>query len=130
MLTLLAFVALISQPPLPPPPTNDPFVLFFDHASFKLDAGMENLVANIQKAFERSGAKRIKLVGHADRKGSSTFNLQLSRRRAAAVKAALVARGVPDEVISVDGRGEDFPIVETADGVSEVQNRYVVVWMN
>ena len=37
-------------------------------------------------------------------------------RRANAVKGALVAQGVPEGAISVEGRGESEPMVQTDDG--------------
>lgn len=127
MLTLLASVALVSQPLPPAPAIFDPFILWFEYASVELTPRQNDLVANIQKAFEAAKAKRIEIVGHADCKGSSSFNLQLSLRRAEAVKAALVSRGVPGKAIVVDGVGEDWPLIQTEDGVPERQNRYVSV---
>jgi outer membrane protein OmpA-like peptidoglycan-associated protein len=67
----------------------------------------------------------VKLVGHADRSGSDTYNQALSLRRANAVKGALVREGVSESMIAVDGRGESEPMVPTADGVREPQNRRV-----
>lgn len=49
----------------------------------------------------------------------------LSLRRANAVRAALVARGVSPDSITVVGRGETEPDVPTADGVKEQANRLV-----
>lgn len=55
---------------------------------------------------ERYPELDISLAGHADRRGGKDYNLGLSERRAAAVKAALVARNVAEERIRVDARGE------------------------
>ena len=48
-------------------------------------------------------------------------------RRAAAVKAGLVRRGVPAEIIKVEARGEAEPLVDTRDGVPDFQNRRVAI---
>jgi outer membrane protein OmpA-like peptidoglycan-associated protein len=127
MLTLLLRLAVLAQSVPAPPQLKDPFLLFFDHASAEVGARHTYLLVNIEKAVQATQAKRVEIVGHADRKGSSRFNLALSRRRAAAIKAALVRRGVPERVITVDAVGEDRPIVPTADGVAEAQNRFVTV---
>jgi len=65
------------------------------------------------------------VTGHADRAGSEAYNMELSLRRANAVRAALVARGVSPDSITVAGRGETEPDVPTADGVEEQVNRRV-----
>ena len=48
----------------------------------------------------------ISVVGHADRIGKNTYNQKLSERRAQAVKAYLVRKGVPADKIQTEGRGE------------------------
>ncbi len=67
------------------------------------------------------------LGGHADRSGSADYNVGLSQRRADAVKAYLGGRGVPDGAMSTEAFGESRPLVETADGVREPQNRRVEI---
>jgi outer membrane protein OmpA-like peptidoglycan-associated protein len=51
----------------------------------------------------------------------------LSRRRALAVRAALIAAGVEPGRISIAAHGERRPLVATADGVPEAQNRFVTI---
>ncbi len=54
----------------------------------------------------------IRLSGYADRLGADAYNLSLSQRRAEAVKAHLVAKGVPSESVAAMGRGEADPVVD------------------
>jgi outer membrane protein OmpA-like peptidoglycan-associated protein len=61
------------------------------------------------------------------RPGSEQYNLALSLRRAEAVKAAMIKQGVPASLIVVVGKGESQPLVPTADGVREPQNRRVEI---
>ncbi len=49
-------------------------------------------------------------VGYADRIGSEEYNKNLSIRRAEAVKAHLVSRGIDPSRIFVDGKGEANPV--------------------
>jgi outer membrane protein OmpA-like peptidoglycan-associated protein len=51
--------------------------------------------------------------------------MDLSVRRAAAIKKVLIDQGIPAASIEVKGRGETQPLVMTADGVKEPQNRRV-----
>lgn len=49
-------------------------------------------------------------VGYADRIGSDEYNRNLSLRRAEAVKAHLVSRGISPDRVFVDGKGEANPV--------------------
>ncbi len=67
------------------------------------------------------------LAGHADKSGTATYNVGLSQRRNAAVRAYLETNGIPGGVIATEAFGETAPLVQTADGVREPQNRRVEV---
>lgn len=54
---------------------------------------------------------QIRIVGYADQVGPEDYNLTLSQRRADAVRTYLIERGVPENALTVDARGEDDPIV-------------------
>ncbi|MFN5824392.1 MAG: OmpA family protein, partial [Sphingomonadales bacterium] len=59
--------------------------------------------------------------------GSDRYNVGLSQRRNATVRAYLESKGVPGGVIATEAFGESKPLVDTADGVREAQNRRVEV---
>ena len=67
------------------------------------------------------------VVGHTDAVGSSTFNDELARKRADAVKAMLIRRGVPADDIVAVGRGKRELLVPTPDGIAEPRNRRVEI---
>jgi len=69
----------------------------------------------------------VMLAGHADRSGPATYNVGLSQRRNASVRSYLSSRGVPDGAMSSEAFGESRPLVQTADGVREQQNRRVEI---
>lgn len=68
---------------------------------------------------------RIAVQGNADRSGTPAYNQGLSLRRARAVAAELVRRGVPQAEIAIQGFGDTRPLVPTRAGVREPQNRRV-----
>jgi OmpA-OmpF porin, OOP family len=53
---------------------------------------------------------RVVIVGNADRIGSDKFNQDLSERRAQAVKDYLAAKGVGQDRVQAEGRGESQPV--------------------
>jgi outer membrane protein OmpA-like peptidoglycan-associated protein len=65
--------------------------------------------------------------GYADRSGTPAYNQRLGQRRAESVAAELVRDGVPRTAIDVQSFGESHPLVATADGVREPQNRRVEI---
>lgn len=115
--------------PAPPPPQPEEFLVFFDFDSSKLTQEALNIVRSAADAAKKGNYTRIVLTGHADRAGPVDYNFGLSRRRADAVKAELVRLGVSASEISTEAKGETEPLVPTADGVPEAQNRRVEILM-
>jgi outer membrane protein OmpA-like peptidoglycan-associated protein len=74
--------------------------------------------------------REIAVEGFTDSVGANEANRRLSERRAAAVKSALVARGVEPSRIDTRGYGAAFPVAsnETPDG--RQLNRRVEIVIN
>ncbi len=68
---------------------------------------------------------RVEVQGHTDAAGDPAYNLALSESRAAAVRRALVERGVPAEVLSARGYGPQRPVADNATPEGRSQNRRV-----
>jgi OOP family OmpA-OmpF porin len=67
------------------------------------------------------------LEGHTDSRGADQYNMSLSDRRAAAVKAKLVADyGIPAERVSAVGYGETQPVADNETDEGRARNRRVV----
>lgn len=103
------------------------FQLFFDFGKAGLSPEAGASVAEIAKAAKAAGYPTIRLDGYTDLVGTDTYNYKLSVRRAETVKKALIAAGVPAEKVVVSGHGQSNPLVATAPGVREPQNRRVEV---
>jgi outer membrane protein OmpA-like peptidoglycan-associated protein len=133
-ISLLASVQFrFGAPAVVPPPAQAPiatapsFMVFFDWDRSNLSAQALNTIKQAADTYKTKGNARITATGHTDRSGPENYNMALSLRRANAVKDALVRNGVPATAISVVGKGESQPLVPTADGVREPQNRRVEI---
>jgi OmpA-OmpF porin, OOP family len=62
-------------------------------------------------------------IGHADSIGSDEYNLKLSVRRAEAVKAYLISKGVETNRIYTEGKGEKQPVASNKTKEGRAKNR-------
>jgi OOP family OmpA-OmpF porin len=67
------------------------------------------------------------VIGHTDSVGTEEYNLKLGTRRAAAVKAYLISKGVPATRIYTDSKGEKQPVASNATAEGRAKNRRVEI---
>ena len=80
----------------------------------------------IAKLMGRMQQLRLKVVGHTDNRGAADYNLDLSRRRAAGVVAALTREyGIAADRLSSEGAGAGSPTASNDDEVGRAKNRRV-----
>ena len=103
------------------------YLVFFDWDRADLTPRARAIVNEAAQATTRVAVTRIEVAGHTDRSGTVPYNQGLSNRRAASVAAELVRLGVPRGAITTQAFGESRPLVQTADGVREPQNRRVEI---
>ncbi len=72
-------------------------------------------------------ASTINVIGHTDNVGDASYNLSLSRNRAAAVASVLTDNGVSPSRIVTIGRGEDQPVASNLTAAGRQQNRRVEI---
>jgi OOP family OmpA-OmpF porin len=66
-------------------------------------------------------------VGHTDSVGSDAYNQKLSVRRAEAVKAYLVSKGIEKNRIYTEGKGEKQPVASNVTAEGRAKNRRVEI---
>lgn len=105
------------------PPSAGPLIVFFDWDKADVSTAALDIVGRIALEYRDNPGLRIIITGHADRSGPDAYNLDLSQRRAENVRHLISIHGVPEPVVVTEAFGESRPLVETADGVREPQNR-------
>lgn len=81
-----------------------PVPIRFASGKTKLTRGSQQAAHDILEFLNDRGAKKVRLIGHTDPRGSQSRNIKLSRARAAAVRAYLVEQGFKGQ-IEVVGKG-------------------------
>ncbi|MGR3469032.1 MAG: OmpA family protein [Shimia sp.] len=81
--------------------------------------------AHLMQFFQSTGAAGYTIVGHTDSRGSDSYNMRLSQRRAHAVANIAHAAGV--RVLDVRGYGERAPIAPNNSAANMAQNRRVEI---
>jgi OmpA-OmpF porin, OOP family len=66
-------------------------------------------------------------VGHTDSVGSDAYNQKLSIRRAEAVKAYLVSKGIEKNRVYTEGKGEKQPVADNKTAEGRAKNRRVEI---
>lgn len=107
------------------------YILFFDWAKAELKPDALTVIDTVATDL-KAGSQDYEVVlnGHADRSGSTEYNLKLSQKRAEATKGALVERGIPAERIRYYAFGETDNRIPTKDGQREPANRRVEIFFN
>ncbi len=98
-------------------------IVYFDYDKANLTGEASNLIKEAAARALANDVDTVVVSGNADRSGGSAYNQQLSERRAAVVRDALVANGIAADKIRTESFGEDRPAKPTEDGVREPLNR-------
>lgn len=101
-------------------------VLFeFNRAEVKASA--QARMAQLADFLKQYPDRRVSIEGHTDNIGSTSYNMELSLRRAEAIKSQLVGLGIASERISTVGYGKDFPVASNDTDTNRAINRRVEV---
>jgi len=97
----------------------------FDKAVLKPEgkAKLDDLVGKVKDI----NLEVIIAVGHTDSVGADTYNQKLSVRRAEAVKAYLVSKGIEKNRVYTEGKGEKQPVADNKTSEGRAKNRRVEI---
>jgi peptidoglycan-associated lipoprotein len=105
----------------------DNAILFdFDRTNLKPES--QSTISKIVTLLaDKHPKSHLMVAGYTDNRGSGDYNLQLSKRRAAAVSAALAAAGISADRLSIEGYGKKDPRYPNTNDEARSHNRRVEV---
>lgn len=100
--------------------------ILFDVNSDKLKPESYGVLKEIGTVLKENPTLKVKIIGHTDSDGDDAKNLDLSKRRAAAVKTALTSEfGIAPTQMESDGKGEAEPSEPNTTPQGKANNRRV-----
>ena len=101
-------------------------VLFASNKSELLPAA-QNRLNQVADALMETKERKLTIEGHTDSQGSSSYNQELSQRRADAVRSYIISRGYPGDLILAQGIGKDRPVADNTSPEGRANNRRVEI---
>jgi outer membrane protein OmpA-like peptidoglycan-associated protein len=101
--------------------------VLFDTGRAELNPGAGRKLDQLAQFLNEHKDRRVQIDGFTDSVGTDSYNEDLSRRRADAVKSALLLRGVDSARIGTVGYGKAYPVANNNDSGGRQLNRRVEV---
>lgn len=100
--------------------------ILFDSNSDKIKPESYGILKQIATVLQENPDVKVRIIGHTDSDGDDAKNLDLSKRRAAAVKANLSSEfSIESSRLQTDGKGESQPVVPNTTPEGKANNRRV-----
>jgi outer membrane protein OmpA-like peptidoglycan-associated protein len=100
--------------------------VLFQTGKWDLKAGAMAKLDQIAEAL-RGKEQPMVVFGFTDNVGTRDFNLDLSQKRANSVRDYLVQRGIPQDLVTAQGKGPDSPISDNSSVEGRASNRRVEI---
>jgi len=97
--------------------------------SATVKSGFRKSLTKVSSVISEYGQTAVHVIGHTDSTGSSSYNQQLSEKRASSVGSYLSTGGVVRDRMRLSGRGENSPIADNTTSSGRNQNRRVEIYI-
>lgn len=101
--------------------------VLFDTGRAELKSGATRKIDQLAQFLMEHPDRRVQIEGFTDSVGTDSYNEDLSQRRADAVKAALINRGIEPSRVGTEGYGKAYPVANNNDSGGRQLNRRVEV---
>lgn len=100
--------------------------ILFDFQSAVIKPESYGVIKEIAGVLKENGSIKVKVIGHTSSDGDDKANMELSQKRAAAVKDLLVKEfGIDEARLETEGKGETQPIADNKTKEGKTANRRV-----
>ncbi len=100
--------------------------ILFDSGSANIQPRSMGIIQQISQVLQQEGGMNLKIIGHTDADGNDDTNMTLSKKRAEAIKNALVSvYNVSPDRLNAEGKGESEPVGDNSTSDGKAQNRRV-----
>ena len=100
-------------------------LIYFDYDRADIKPEYVAIVTAHAKFLSENSARKLRLEGHSDERGSREYNIGLGERRAQSVRRALLLQGVNETQLTTVSYGEERPAVQGSDEAAYAKNRRV-----
>lgn len=97
----------------------------FDHDKATLREDAHPILDQAAEGLKEWGDVKVEVAGYTDSKGKDKYNLKLSQRRAEAVRAYLISKGIAADRLTAKGFGETKPVADNKTAEGRFKNRRV-----
>ncbi len=101
--------------------------ILFDTGKSDLKPAAQSNLQQMAEIMKKYPENVLTVQGYTDNTGSQKINEELSKKRAEAVKGALVSYGMPAETIAVQGLGPTNPVADNGTPEGRMKNRRVEI---
>ncbi len=97
----------------------------FETDKSDLSPSFKQMINSVATVMKDNPSYKLNITGHADDRASDEYNMDLSQRRADAVRAYLISQGVSGDRITTTAKGESQPKVNATTVEARAENRRV-----
>jgi outer membrane protein OmpA-like peptidoglycan-associated protein len=97
--------------------------VYFDTDKWDLTEGSKRVLDQVAESLKANPDTRVEIQGHTDSTGGDKHNMDLSEKRAKAVRDYIISKGVAETQVTSKGYGETKPIADNKTKEGRAQNR-------
>ena len=101
----------------------------FDTGRADIKPNFAPILSQFSNGLRNNPNAEVRIIGYTDNTGSDAINNPLSVDRAESTRDYMIGRGVPANVIRVEGRGSRDPVADNSSATGRAQNRRVEIFV-